>query len=44
LIRDGELAVEAFETRVWVVSDAARPGGLRAQAIPKDIVERLTAD
>jgi len=44
LSRGGDLAAEAFETRVWVVSDATRPSGLRAQAIPKHIVERLTAD
>jgi 4-hydroxybenzoyl-CoA thioesterase len=43
LSRDGTLAIESFETRVWVVHDPARPGGFRAQAIPPQLVARLTA-
>jgi 4-hydroxybenzoyl-CoA thioesterase len=43
LSRDGTLAVEGFETRVWVVRDPTRPGGFRAQAIPPQLVARLTA-
>jgi 4-hydroxybenzoyl-CoA thioesterase len=44
LTRDGALAVEGFETRVWTVHDPARPGGLKAQPIPPQLVARLTAD
>jgi 4-hydroxybenzoyl-CoA thioesterase len=40
---DGALAVEAFETRVWTVRDEARPGGLKSQPIPPQLVARLTA-
>jgi 4-hydroxybenzoyl-CoA thioesterase len=43
LTLNGALAVEGSDTRVWVVRDASRPGGFRAQPIPADIVERLTA-
>ena len=39
----GALAVESFETRVWTVRDPARPGGLKAQPIPQELVSRLTA-
>src|ERR1019366_6404143 len=40
---DGGLAVEGFETRVWTVRDEARPGGLKSQPIPPQLVARLTA-
>ena len=43
LFKDGALAVEAFESRVWAVRDPARPGRLRPQPIPGELVERLTA-
>jgi len=42
LLKDGNLAVEGFETRVWVVrhpNDAAR---MAAQPIPAAVVARLT--
>jgi 4-hydroxybenzoyl-CoA thioesterase len=42
LTKDGALAVEAAETRVWVVRDPGRPGGFRAQPIPQAVVARLT--
>ena len=41
---DGELAVEAFETRVWVIADPSRGGGFKAQAIPEELAARLAAD
>jgi len=43
LFKEGALAVEAFESRVWVVRDPVRPGRLRPQPIPGELVERLTA-
>jgi 4-hydroxybenzoyl-CoA thioesterase len=41
LFKQGSLAVEAFETRVWVKGD---PGGgiMKAAALPRELVERLT--
>jgi 4-hydroxybenzoyl-CoA thioesterase len=41
LIKDGEVAVEGTETRVWVVRDPA--GGLKSHALPTDLAERLAA-
>ena len=43
LFNDGELAVDGFETRVWTVHDPARPGRLKAQPIPPELVARFTA-
>ena len=43
LSRDGALAVEGFETRVWAVHDPARPGRFKAEPIPPELVARLTA-
>ena len=42
LSRDGALAAEGFETRVWSVRDQTRPTGLRAQPIPPEVVARLS--
>jgi 4-hydroxybenzoyl-CoA thioesterase len=42
LTREGALAVEGAETRVWVVRDATRPGGFRAEPIPAEVVAKLT--
>jgi 4-hydroxybenzoyl-CoA thioesterase len=43
LTKDGALAVECFETRVWVVRDPGHPGGLKAQPMPADVVARFRA-
>jgi 4-hydroxybenzoyl-CoA thioesterase len=42
LTKDGTLAVEAFESRVWVVRDPARAGRFRPQPIPRAVGDRLT--
>jgi len=39
----GALAVEGFESRVWIVRDKARPGRFKPQPIPPEIAARLTA-
>jgi 4-hydroxybenzoyl-CoA thioesterase len=41
--RDGAALLEAREVRVWAHHDTTRPNGLRAAAIPPDVVARLTA-
>ena len=41
LLRGEELAVEAFETRVWSVYDAASPGGLKSHAVPDEVKARF---
>jgi 4-hydroxybenzoyl-CoA thioesterase len=43
LLKDGRLAVEGNETRVWVVRDPARPGRYKAQPLPADVAARFTA-
>jgi 4-hydroxybenzoyl-CoA thioesterase len=44
LSRQGELAVEGFETRVWVVADSTRAGGFKAQALPPEVAARFAAE
>jgi 4-hydroxybenzoyl-CoA thioesterase len=41
LTLNGALAVEGSETRVWTTRDPERPGGLRAQAMPDEVVARF---
>jgi 4-hydroxybenzoyl-CoA thioesterase len=41
LTHGGALAVEGFETRVWVIRDAADPRRMKAQAMPPKVVARL---
>jgi 4-hydroxybenzoyl-CoA thioesterase len=43
LMNDGALAVEGFESRVWIVRDANRPGRFKPQPIPPEVVAKLTA-
>jgi 4-hydroxybenzoyl-CoA thioesterase len=42
LTNAGALAVEGTETRVWVVRDPADPKRIKSQAIPAEVVARLT--
>jgi 4-hydroxybenzoyl-CoA thioesterase len=44
LRKEGELAVEGFETRVWVGRDPGDPDRIKAKPIPPDVVERLSGD
>ena len=42
LLREGGvLAVEGCEIRVWVGRDIDRPGGIRAQPIPRELIARF---
>ncbi len=43
LTKDGALAVEGFELRVWIVRDPERPGRFKPQPIPPEIVKQLSA-
>jgi len=43
LIKDGALAVEGFETRVWVGRDPADPDRIRAKPLPDEMVAKLKA-
>jgi 4-hydroxybenzoyl-CoA thioesterase len=42
LLKGTRLAVEGFETRVWVGRDPDNPGAIKARAIPRDLIERFT--
>ncbi len=42
LSNTGALAVEGFETRVWVVRNSDDPTRMKAQPIPTEVVARLT--
>jgi len=39
----GALAVDGFEKRVWASPDPAKPGGIKAQKIPLEIVAALSS-
>jgi len=41
LTKGDTLAVEAFETRVWVGRDRSDPGKMKSQPIPQDVIARL---
>ncbi len=41
LFKNGALAVEGFETRVWVRGDAAN-GKIASAPIPQEVIERLS--
>ncbi len=42
LLREGgELAVEGFETRVWVGRHPDKPDGIKALPVPEDLVARF---
>ncbi len=41
LRRAGTLAVEGFETRVWVIRDAADPARIRSQPMPPEVLARF---
>ena len=42
LLKGGELAVEGFETRAWVVPHPDDPLRMKAQTIPQDIIARFS--
>jgi 4-hydroxybenzoyl-CoA thioesterase len=41
LLKEGKLAVECFETRVWAVRDAENPKRLRSQPVPAEVIARF---
>ncbi len=43
LLKDGTLAVEGFETRVWVGRHTDDPARIKAQAIPAEVVAAFSA-
>jgi 4-hydroxybenzoyl-CoA thioesterase len=43
LMKDGKLAVEGFETRVWAARDPSDPERIRGVAVPEEVVAKLSA-
>jgi 4-hydroxybenzoyl-CoA thioesterase len=41
MLKDGELAVDGFETRVWTVRDSNDPNRLRSAPIPAEVIARF---
>jgi 4-hydroxybenzoyl-CoA thioesterase len=41
LLKDGTLAVEGFETRVWVVRVPGEPDKIKATPIPQKVIDRF---
>jgi 4-hydroxybenzoyl-CoA thioesterase len=41
MLKDGRLAVEGFETRVWTVRDSEDPERLKSQPIPAEVIARF---
>jgi len=39
LMKGDDLAVEGFETRVWVGKDPENPDGIKSQPIPQQVIE-----
>jgi len=42
LFKDTRLAVEGFETRVWVCRDPEDQSRIKAQPIPREVIERFS--
>jgi 4-hydroxybenzoyl-CoA thioesterase len=42
ILKDGALAVEGWDTRVWVERDPADPEKIKSKPIPPDVVAKLT--
>ena len=42
ILKAGELALDGFEKRVWAASHPERPGAIKAQAIPPEIIASLS--
>jgi 4-hydroxybenzoyl-CoA thioesterase len=43
LFNSGELAVEAFETRVWTIRHPDDPERLKGDPVPQEVIARLSA-
>jgi 4-hydroxybenzoyl-CoA thioesterase len=41
-LKDGEVAAETQETRVWCTIDSETPPNLKPQLLPKELIERFT--
>ena len=42
ILNKAELAVEGFEKRVWAGADPVRPGAIKGQAVPEEVIASLS--
>jgi 4-hydroxybenzoyl-CoA thioesterase len=42
VLKEGELALDGFEKRVWAAPDPQRPGAIKSQPVPAEIVVSLS--
>lgn len=42
VLKDGKLAVEGFERRVWAAAHPERPGAIQPQSVPPEIIASLS--
>jgi 4-hydroxybenzoyl-CoA thioesterase len=42
ILKAGEVAVDGFEKRVWAAADPEKPGKIKAQPVPPEIVSALS--
>ena len=42
ILKDGALALDGFEKRVWAALDPERTGAIKAQAVPEEIISILS--
>lgn len=41
ILREGKLAVQGHESRVWAGKDPERPGAIKARAIPEEVMQKF---
>ena len=44
ILKEGKLALEGFEKRVWAAPHSERPGAIQAQPVPAEIIASLSDD
>ncbi len=44
VLKDGAVAIEAHETRVWAGKDPADPSRIKGHVIPQEVVDALSRD
>lgn len=42
ILKGSDLAVEGFETRVWVGQDPDNPDGIKARPIPREVIDAFS--
>lgn len=43
LLKEGKVAVEGYESRVWAAKDPQRPGGIKTRPVPQEVIDRFNS-